>query len=230
MQAHSLSFRAADWLDGPLGLAHDAGNLLNALGLYCDLLEAPEVLRSEHQHYVTELRSIARRSAELLARLSGTSSSSAALRGNLARLSHFEGILRQICGPKCALSFEVGEFVAPLLPDIEDMERIVLNLVRNAVEALEKQERSGAAVKVTLREDGGELLLVVEDNGPGLELQRALNFFQVESDVVPGSRGLGHRIVRELARETGASVTLRSGPGCGSCFEFRWKSEVRRAC
>ena len=51
------------------GLAHDAGNLLAALGLYCDLLNVPGVLRPEHQHYATELRLISDRSSQLIRRL-----------------------------------------------------------------------------------------------------------------------------------------------------------------
>jgi signal transduction histidine kinase len=51
------------------GLAHDAGNLLAALGLYSDLLKVPGVLRPEHQHYATELRLISNRSSDLIQRL-----------------------------------------------------------------------------------------------------------------------------------------------------------------
>ncbi|MGA7157441.1 MAG: hypothetical protein WBY53_11360, partial [Acidobacteriaceae bacterium] len=51
------------------GLAHDAGNLLAALTLYCDLLSVPGVLRPEHQHYATELRTISESSSRLIRRL-----------------------------------------------------------------------------------------------------------------------------------------------------------------
>jgi signal transduction histidine kinase len=51
------------------GLAHDALNLLNALGLYSDLLSQPGVLRPEHRHYAEELRIVGRRSTALMERL-----------------------------------------------------------------------------------------------------------------------------------------------------------------
>ena len=51
------------------GLAHDAGNLLGALGLYCDLMSRPEVLAPAYQHYVAELRHVAVRSRALIERM-----------------------------------------------------------------------------------------------------------------------------------------------------------------
>ena len=40
-------------------LAHDARNMVTALGLYCDLLEEPGVLASPYLHYGNELRLVA---------------------------------------------------------------------------------------------------------------------------------------------------------------------------
>jgi signal transduction histidine kinase len=40
-------------------VAHDARNMVTALGLYCDLLEEPGVLNPSFQHYAGELRLVA---------------------------------------------------------------------------------------------------------------------------------------------------------------------------
>ena len=50
-------------------LAHDASNLLSALGLYSDLLNVPGVLDDLHHHYAEELKLIAARSQTLIDRL-----------------------------------------------------------------------------------------------------------------------------------------------------------------
>jgi len=51
------------------GLLPNAQNLLGAVGLYCDLLSAPGVLKAEHRHYAEELRLAGTRSSALLERL-----------------------------------------------------------------------------------------------------------------------------------------------------------------
>jgi hypothetical protein len=59
---------AASVADGA-GLAHDAGNLMGALGLYSALLSRPDVLRPEHRHYAEELTLLSQRSRALIDRL-----------------------------------------------------------------------------------------------------------------------------------------------------------------
>jgi len=51
------------------GLLHDARNLMGAIGLYCDLLSMPDVLKPEHRHYAEELRMLGTRSGALIQRL-----------------------------------------------------------------------------------------------------------------------------------------------------------------
>jgi signal transduction histidine kinase len=51
------------------GLLHDARNLIGALGLYCDLLSMPGVLKMEHRHYAEEVRHLGARSAAMIQQL-----------------------------------------------------------------------------------------------------------------------------------------------------------------
>lgn len=51
-------------------LAHDARNMVTALGLYCDLLDEPGVLAPAHRHYSSEVRLLAEASRCLVEKLS----------------------------------------------------------------------------------------------------------------------------------------------------------------
>src|SRR5664279_2546086 len=50
-------------------VAHDARNMVTALGLYCDLLEEPGVLAVPFAHYGSELRLVAAASRQLVEKL-----------------------------------------------------------------------------------------------------------------------------------------------------------------
>src|ERR1700683_2752100 len=52
-------------------VAHDARNMVTALGLYCDLLEEPGVLAAPYTHYGSELRLVAAASRRLVGKLVG---------------------------------------------------------------------------------------------------------------------------------------------------------------
>jgi hypothetical protein len=51
------------------GLLHDARNLMGTLGLYCDLLSTPGVLKPEHRHYAEEVRVLGARSVAMIQQL-----------------------------------------------------------------------------------------------------------------------------------------------------------------
>jgi signal transduction histidine kinase len=67
------------------GLLHDARNLISAIGLYCDLLSMPGVLKQEHRKYPEELRHLGMRSQEMIEHLMH---SLAAQRNAAAREGH----------------------------------------------------------------------------------------------------------------------------------------------
>src|SRR5579859_8196037 len=58
-------------VDDLASVAHDACNMLTALGLYCELLDEPGVLRPVHRHYVDELRMVAASGRKLVEKLTG---------------------------------------------------------------------------------------------------------------------------------------------------------------
>jgi len=58
----------------PEALAHDARNLLTALGLYCDLLEEPGVLGQPFRHYSDELRLVATACGQMVEKLASLDS------------------------------------------------------------------------------------------------------------------------------------------------------------
>lgn len=223
-----------------IGLAHDAGNLFAALNLYCDLLSAPGVLRPEHTHYVTELRQLAERSDRLVQKLLTASSSPqphpgtpppvAAAPPSLPApdaahtLRELEPLLAAIVGASATVSCKAPRSLpTPPLP-AETLERIVVNLVRNAAQAIEcsPPRPSGGHIRVSLATVAGHLRLTVEDNGPGMPVTTAACF--LSPSPLPGNarRGLGHRIVHELVTGSGGTLSLRVRPGRGTIVSIQW--------
>jgi two-component system, OmpR family, sensor histidine kinase ChvG len=66
-------------------LAHDARNMVTALELYCDLLEAPGVLAAPFRHYGRELRLVAASSRRLVEKLAALDHDEVPERSGLAR-------------------------------------------------------------------------------------------------------------------------------------------------
>jgi signal transduction histidine kinase len=231
-----------------IGLAHDAGNLLAALGLYTDLLSLPGVLRPEHQHYATELSLISSRSSELIQRLlslplppapqsaQAKSTPPSPAIATLPNTRHADNlrslapILQRIAASAATVAVTCPATLPPLDFPAEIIERIALNLVRNAAEAIRAQRnaaRSSAQpplgeIRVTLAVVSGRAQLTVADNGPGMTPASAAAFLQPLPLPQGASRGLGHRIVHELAAASAGQLSIRIRPGLGTELCLKW--------
>ena len=244
-----------------IGLAHDAGNLLAALGLYCDLLSAPGVLRPEHKHYATELSLISNRSSSLIRRLLTGSLASpphssqeeisdppplspAALGSSNARsvdaainysthddaFRNLAPVLQRIAAGAAKISIAYPASLPPLDFPTEIIERITVNLVRNAVEAIRIQRRNTfptaispkGRIRVSLTVEGPELQLTVEDNGPGMSPAVAAAFLHPSPLPNGAHHGIGHRIIHQLAAISAGELAIRVLPGSGTIFSLKW--------
>jgi signal transduction histidine kinase len=116
---------------------------------------------------------------------------------------------------------------AQVTADPDQLHRIMVNLLRNAREAIEQQagRNEPGRVTVSLRQEPSASVLSFADNGPGLSPRSRERLFQPFSGSTrSGGAGLGLAIARELAQGHGGDLTLvRSGEE-GAVFELRLPS------
>jgi signal transduction histidine kinase len=120
------------------------------------------------------------------------------------------------------LQWQGGSGVDQVLCDPEGLHRALLNIVCNALEAVEGRPNGQVIVQTSVEGDGEWAVIRVWDNGPGIPPQEQETIFQpfVSSK---GSRGtgLGLPVSRKILREHGGDVLLQSVVGQGSCFLLR---------
>jgi signal transduction histidine kinase len=118
------------------------------------------------------------------------------------------------------LSLNLKEGLAPLIQGRDAVRQIVLNLVRNAAEALGEQGHITVTTQDGINLHGRLYVeIAVVDNGPGFpEALRAQLFQPVTSAKGEGHAGLGLSIVKNLVEELGGLVSCRPNPGGGTIF------------
>lgn len=131
--------------------------------------------------------------------------------------------LEALLGTSQRLAIEV-EHGAQVPATRTDVERILLNLVVNARDAMP----GGGLVRVRVaRGTEGEVTLSVEDEGVGLDPDPEAVARLFEPYVTTkGDRntGLGLFAVRAIAVRTGARVEARGAPGRGATFHVTWRA------
>jgi signal transduction histidine kinase len=99
--------------------------------------------------------------------------------------------------------------------DPDQLFRVLLNLGRNAVQALDSQAAKAtgnAQVRVTGRREGAVVVIEVSDTGPGLPAKAREHLFEAfQGSGRSGSTGLGLAIASELVRAHGGDIRLVDG-------------------
>lgn len=118
-----------------------------------------------------------------------------------------------------------------VLADPDQLHRILVNLMRNAREAIEAMvpPRSGV-VRASWRREGETDVITLADNGPGLSERARERLFQpFAGSGRPDGAGLGLAIARELVQGHGGELTLTHSGPAGAVFEIQLPAPGARA-
>jgi two-component system sensor histidine kinase HydH len=113
--------------------------------------------------------------------------------------------------PNVKIRVESAE--VPSVPmDSLKMRRVVENILNNALESM----KSGGEIVVSLAEKGGHIVLVVKDQGRGIEQEAMAQIFKPFYTTKPGGMGLGLAFCKWTVEAHGGTIRLESAPGKGT--------------
>ncbi|TMH74316.1 MAG: GAF domain-containing protein [Betaproteobacteria bacterium] len=222
--------RTAELESFSYSVSHDLRAPLRAIDGYARMLEEDYAgrLDAEAQRLIGVVRANARRMGQLIDDLLAFS-----------RLSRQQPARARL--DMSALACEVGHDlrgnrpatieVAPLPPAQADaalLRQVWTNLIGNALKYSAK--KAEARVDIGAREDAGETVYWVRDNGAGFDMRYAQKLFGVfqrlhRADEFEGT-GVGLAIVQRIVARHGGRVWAEGEPGAGACFYFSLPKET----
>jgi signal transduction histidine kinase len=113
-----------------------------------------------------------------------------------------------------SLSVRVPTAPMKLVIDAHHMERALLNLVSNCIEA----SGSGQQVLLSAENEGADLVIRVKDNGVGMDKETLENIFVPFYTKKKKGTGLGMPIVKKIVESHSGKLMIRSRPGQGTEF------------
>lgn len=100
--------------------------------------------------------------------------------------------------------------------DPEQIERILINLIRNAAQACGQQGQ----IEIVTETQGSMLRVDVKDDGPGIAPEHLERVFEPLFTTKSNGIGLGLSVSRQYAERNGGALTVRNQEGSGACFSL----------
>ena len=116
------------------------------------------------------------------------------------------------------LELDLAAALPPVLIDHVQIQQVVLNLVRNSIDALNDCE--ARTITVTTVSGGDMVEVVVSDNGPGLPSEVRDRVFEPFVSTKPDGIGIGLSICRTIVEAHGGRIAVDSSTGHGTGFRF----------
>lgn len=200
----------------PLTAAQNYASILNSIaeGGRTDDTLAPSEIGRRLERQIQRAAEIVKRLRSFVGRGDGTRSAETveSLIGDAAEL--FEIVDRSI-----ALETRIAPNLPPVLVDRVQIRQVMVNLMRNAVEAMRGRERRELTVSASRHSDAG-VEIRLADSGKGLSADMARRLFEPFVGDKSDGLGLGLSICRSIVVAHGGRIWAEAAPGGGAVFCF----------
>jgi two-component system, NtrC family, nitrogen regulation sensor histidine kinase NtrY len=105
--------------------------------------------------------------------------------------------------------------------DPQQIEQVLINLIRNGIEALADTPNPTILLQVS-RDDMGRIVIQVIDNGPGIDPAHLDNIFVPFFTTKRGGSGVGLSISRQLVQANRGSISVKTGSPNGTVCSIRF--------
>ena len=117
------------------------------------------------------------------------------------------------------LRVDLTSDMPPVMGHRGQLHEVFINLVTNAVEAMDSVEDDRRVLQVkTERHNGGAIIMAVEDSGPGINPNALENIFDAFVTTKPNGMGLGLAICRMITERHDGQLTAARVNPCGTVF------------
>ncbi|MBN9010730.1 MAG: PAS domain S-box protein, partial [Rhizobiales bacterium] len=115
--------------------------------------------------------------------------------------------------------FEFAQGTGKVVVDKVQIQQVLINLMRNAMEAMRDGPQRELIVR-TFRDDAGDIVVEAEDTGPGISDEVADRLFQPFVTSKANGMGIGLSISKRIVEAHGGKISVRRNDRGGATFRF----------
>lgn len=126
------------------------------------------------------------------------------------------------------IELQLDDEVAPVQGNMIQLEQVVLNLMRNAIDAMEQTDNRSRCIRITSEQDHDQVVIRVQDTGTGLAESEMHKIFDAFYTTKAEGMGIGLSISRSIVESHNGVIQVSSVPRDGC--EFRIQLPALEAC
>lgn len=209
------------------GMAHELNQPLSAIVNYASgctrRIQSGVGQNEDLLGALAQIASQAQRASEIIRRLRALVGKQPPSRAE-TDLNH---LVREVCSFVELETAKVGVQIeldlaptpVPVRVDLVQIEQVLLNLVQNALDALEETAPERRRLTIVTRIEAAEAHVLVEDNGPGVEPERLARLFDPFFTTKETGMGMGLPISQTIVENHDGRIWATSEPGRGTRFQ-----------
>jgi len=127
------------------------------------------------------------------------------------------------------VNIKLAEGADRVLADPIQVQQVVINLIRNAMDAMSGRADARIELRASPAEDSGFVEIEVCDNGPGLSPEIKENIFKPFATTKSQGMGLGLSICQTIVEAHGGTIRAVASPQGGTCFRFTLRRDMDKS-
>ncbi len=210
-------------------IAHEINQPLAAMSLNCDAalacLKATPLDLEELRSCLTDVKNDNNRANEVVAAIRGLFKTTTRQKTIVEINRLVREVLRMVENDLHAhgviFSTEFQEDVPQIMADPIQLQQVILNLVKNAIDAIAIGPATTQAIRLITTYNGNSVVsLYVQDSGPGITTENETQLFDPFFTTKPSGMGLGLSISRRIIEDHGGNLRLAETSSKGCTFEI----------
>ncbi|WP_078457908.1 PAS domain-containing sensor histidine kinase [Solemya velum gill symbiont] len=208
------------------GLAHELNQPLSAIINYANGAKRRFVRGASGEELLEPLENItaqATRAAQIIKWLRGLVERQSRVRQSVDVNEMIREVLSfmdfEIRKARLDVEFDAGSDLPPIPLDLVQVEQVILNLLRNAIDAIAASGVEGK-IRISTRFENDNLVILIEDNGPGISEQAMEHLFEPFFSTKTTGMGMGLAISQSIIEEHDGRIHVSSGELGGATFRL----------
>jgi signal transduction histidine kinase len=205
-------------------IAHEIRNPLTSIRGFIQLLR-PHLLQLGKEEYARIILAEIDRANDIIYEFLNSSKPSAPMKQKVSVTSLLKEVIllseSEALMKGCQICFESYEEDLNTSIDVKQMKQVILNIVRNAMDAIgELEEDRSGRIDIMTRRDGSYAEITIRDNGKGMDSATKAKLFDPFFTTKAAGTGLGLSVSYRIVRNHGGTIRVASSAGEGTEFKI----------